>query len=178
MLLFPFCAADQLLFFWFYTFFTSTLLLKYFTELIQLQSNYIHVLLKSRPVSFQMAFADPRSRGLVICWLYNLILSGRPLFSSCFMIPYTSQALMNSILLEQKKHINSSEENFPCYYFSCYYILKEKYHLGPSSKVIYNVLVTEPNLSRHARSTAKPVCWHRAVVKESSIICRAPSQEG
>ena len=65
---------------------------------------------------------------------------------------------MNSILLEQKKHINSSEENFPCYYFSCYYILKEKYHLGPSSKVIYNLLVTEPNLSLHAHSTAKPVC--------------------
>ena len=40
---------------------------------------------------------------------------------------------MNNILLKQKKHMNSEEENFSSYYFSCYYILKETYHLGPST---------------------------------------------
>lgn len=87
-----------------------------------------------------MPFADLCSNGLIICWPYNLIPSGQPLFSSCFMITYTSQVQMNNILLEQKKHMNSEEENFSSSCFSCYCILKETYHLEPSTNVMYKVL--------------------------------------
>ena len=58
--------------------------------LMQLWSDYIHAWLESHSVS-KMAFADLCSNGLIICWPYNLIPKGQPLFSSCFMITYTSQ---------------------------------------------------------------------------------------
>ena len=79
-------------------------------ELIcELQSDYIHVLLKSHSL-FKMAFADPCSRGLIIYVDFIiLILSGQPLFSICFMITYTSQVsnlsnytlLMNNIRIKE-----------------------------------------------------------------------------
>lgn len=113
--LFPFCEADQLLFFWLYTFFTCVNTFVWVnTALIRLYSCLV-----IKPFClFKMAFADLCSNGLIICWLYNLIPSGQPLFSGRFMITYTSQIQMINILLQQKKHVNSEEENFSSSYFS------------------------------------------------------------